>query len=599
MLYIILALLFVLMLGVTLYSYFRWREILALWTEESDELKSKFAELEIQKEDLKTKLDELEKYIHIPDIIEKSKKLKDEIDRRINQANLQSAQIIEKARDSARNVHRKEIDDAEFHLQQVQEETDKLNTDARQQCVNLIFDAEQEAAKIVSNARIKAETRIRSQSKVKESEELLESTISFCRDLKRNVEKKAEEVAGDAIKAKNQLDYYEKAAQAMKNVIEGYGDAYMNHMSSMLDDWAEEFAYDKAAANLRGSRERTKTMIKLRFAAVSDYVEVGRREFAINFVLDAFNGKVDSIIPRLKPGNYGTLVQEIKDAFILVNVNGKGFRNSRITDEYLESRLDELKWAHAVQEVRIRQQEEQRAIREQMRDEQKARKEIERAIKQARRDEERVEKALAQAKNEFEKASSEEKEKYLLKIQELEGKLSETEGYIKRTQSLAEQTKQGHVYIISNIGSFGENVYKIGLTRRLDVKDRVNELGDASVPFRFDIHASIENDDAPALEYAIHKKLLNYQINKVNRRKEFFKINLSEIQAALKDMNLDVKWTLKAEAAEYYESLRIEKQIAENADFRKKWTNEQLNLKFDNSFDEDLENETEDMVEVI
>lgn len=451
----------------------------------------------------------------------------------------------------------------------------------------------------MSNAYIRSESRIRSQVNIKEAEELLNSTISFCKELRLKAETQAKLIADEAYKAKDQYDFYEKAAQAMKNVIEGYGDAYMNHMSSMLDDWADEFAYDKAAASLRGARERTKLMIKLRHAAVSDYAEVGRKEFASNFVLDAFNGKVESIIARLKPGKYSTLVQEIKDAFVLVNVNGKGFRNTRITNEYLESRLDELKWANAVQELKIRQQEEQRAIREQIRDEQKAKREIERALKQARKEEERVEKALAQARREFEQATTDQKSKYLSKIQELEGKLLETEGYIKRTQSLAEQTKQGHVYIISNVGSFGENVYKIGLTRRLNYMERVNELGDASVPFRFDIHAAIWSEDAPALEYSLHKKFLNYQINKVNRRKEFFRINIADIQSVVTELNLPVSWTLKAEAADYYESLRIDRQIAADPDFRKKWTDEQLKVQFENPFDEDQENELANMVDVV
>lgn len=589
------------MLAVALYSFFRWRELTARWASESEELHTKTAEVNQLEEILKAKSEELGKYAHIPDVIEKSKRLRDEITNKINEANKQSAEIIKKGQEDARNLHRKEIEDAEDHLEQVREETEILIKEVQKRRIDIIYEAEQKAIektrKLISESIDKRDNMIyKAEEKAKE---LLNSSISFCKELRQKAVTEAKLIAAEAYQAKDQYDYYEKAAQAMKNIIEGYGDAYMNHMSSMLDDWSDEFAYDKAAASLRGARERTKLMIKIRQAAVSDYVEVGRKEFASNFVLDAFNGKFESIIARLKPGKYNTLVQEIKDAYILVNVNGKGFRNTRITNEYLDSRLDELKWANAVQELKIRQQEEQRAIREQIRDGQKAKREIERALKQARKEEEKVEKALAQARREFELAATDQKAKYLTKIQELEDKLSETEGYIRRTQSLAEQTKQGHVYIISNIGSFGENVYKIGLTRRLNYMERVNELGDASVPFRFDIHAAIWSEDAPALEYALHKKFLNYQINKVNRRKEFFRVNIADIQSIVSEMNLAVAWTLKADAADYYESIRIDKQIASDPDFRKKWTDEQLKNQFENAFDEDEANEEINLIDVV
>jgi hypothetical protein len=92
----------------------------------------------------------------------------------------------------------------------------------------------------------------------------------------------------------------------------------------------------------------------------------------------------------------------------------------------------------------------------------------------------------------------------------------------QRALSMAQQTRLGHVYVISNIGSFGENIYKIGMTRRLEFLDRVKGLGDASVPFSFDVHTIIKADDVPTLEKMLHKKFANKKVNKVNSRKEFF-----------------------------------------------------------------------------
>lgn len=124
---------------------------------------------------------------------------------------------------------------------------------------------------------------------------------------------------------------------------------------------------------------------------------------------------------------------------------------------------------------------------------------------------------------------------------------------------------------ISNIGSFGENVYKVGMTRRLDPLDRVRELGDASVPFSFDVHAFIETEDAPALETELHKALALTQMNKVNPRKEFFRVDLSIIKSMIEKRGLKANWTMVADAAEYKESLAIEERIKNNEVERKRW----------------------------
>ncbi|MEZ6164441.1 MAG: GIY-YIG nuclease family protein [Phycisphaerales bacterium] len=163
-------------------------------------------------------------------------------------------------------------------------------------------------------------------------------------------------------------------------------------------------------------------------------------------------------------------------------------------------------------------------------------------------------------------------------LAEMEARLLEAEEKNQRAISMAQLTKRGHVYIISNVGSFGDNVYKIGLTRRLEPLDRVKELGDASVPFAFDVHAMIMSDDAPALERELHNHFLLKQINKVNHRKEFFRASLQEIREELESLGVETKWTMAAEAAEYRESLAIEKIIVENPEARAAWESRQLSL---------------------
>jgi hypothetical protein len=122
---------------------------------------------------------------------------------------------------------------------------------------------------------------------------------------------------------------------------------------------------------------------------------------------------------------------------------------------------------------------------------------------------------------------------------------------------LAELTKAGYVYVISNIGSFGENVFKIGMTRRLEPMDRVRELGDASVPFAFDVHAMVYDEDAPALESELHRHFADRSVNLVNMRKEFFNVGIDEIEAFAKERKLKMAVTRLAEAREFRETLAI------------------------------------------
>lgn len=305
-------------------------------------------------------------------------------------------------------------------------------------------------------------------------------------------------------------------------------------------------------------------LVKEQQAATCDYAEINRRTTAIHFVLDAFNGKVDSALSRVKHDNYGKLEQEIKDAFALVNNNGGAFRNARIESVYLKTRQEELRWAVAVQELKRLEQEEQRAIREQMREEEKARREIEKAIKDAEKEERLLAKALKEAKAQLAAAHGDEKAEYEAKLAELQDKLLAAEERGQRAISMAEQTRRGHVYVISNIGSFGENVFKIGMTRRLEPLDRVKELGDASVPFEFDVHAMIFSEDAPKLEKELHRHFDKDSVNKVNPRKEFFDISLPVIRQKVDQIGMkEVHWTMKAEAAEYRESLAITRESEE------------------------------------
>ncbi len=457
------------------------------------------------------------------------------------------------------------------------------NAKAKHIAYEVAAQKELEAWVKANKARAEAELAAM-QVKIKQAQSDLETSIAAATgEASRIIEaahRKAESIAGEAYHIAKNASLYEKTVKAMKNLIEGYGNEYIIPEQSLLDDLAEDFSHTEAGQRLKVARDKTKVMIRNGAAASCDYVEATRKETATNFVLDAFNGKVDSILSRVKQDNAGKLAQSIRDAFTLVNFNGKAFKDARINEEFLEARLDELKWAEIAQQLSAKERDEQRVAKEKIREEARAVKEQQQALQRAAKEEAMLEKALMQAKLQFEEATDEQREMYEQRLKDMEFRLKEAVERKERAKSMAEQTRKGYVYIISNVGSFGENIYKIGLTRRDDPFDRVRELGDASVPFGFDVHAMILGDDAPSLENQLHRHFLLRQINKVNHRKEFFRVTLGEIKSEIDGLNLTtgVKWTMTSEAAEYRETLAIESAIATDPNQRELWIKRQLML---------------------
>lgn len=455
------------------------------------------------------------------------------------------------------------ITNMELHVQKILDEAEEDANSKRYESERIVSIAEQQAEDITQEAK---SLRSEASRKLKESKEKAE----FIKDEAKTeaermisfAEEQAKEIAGSAYVAKEKADSYEKAIRAMRNTIEGYRDEYIIPNHSILDDLADEYGHKEAGEELKATRKRVREMVKDGRAGSCDYAEINRRTYAIHFAVDAFNGKVDSALSKVKHDNLGKIKQEIIDAFALVNHNGAPFRNARINQGFLDARLTELKWAVATFELRKIEKEEQAAIKAQIREEERAIREMEKARKEAEKEERILQKALDKARSELLKANEGQKAEYETQLAELEAKLKDAEERGQRAISMAQQTRRGHVYVISNEGSFGEEVFKIGMTRRLEPMDRVKELGDASVPFSFDVHAMIYSEDAPSLEKALHKKFELASVNKVNPRKEFFKTSISSIKETVEEQGIaDIHWTLKAEAAEYKESLAIQKEI--------------------------------------
>lgn len=427
---------------------------------------------------------------------------------------------------------------------------------------------EAEAQAILQQAKDDAERErqeghIRAKDIYTQAEALLVQAQRDATRIHRQAEENAQQLAGEAYQALSQKRELEHTVQSIKNIIEGYGDRYIVPTHSLLDELAADFGHLAAGESLRIARENSRRMVEEGAAATCEYSEAARRDTAIRFVVDAFNGKVDAILSRLRNDNYGTLEQEIRDALKVVNLNGEAFRNARILEPYLHARIEELRWGASVFELKRKEREEQRRIQEQIREEERARREYEKAMQDAAKEEAAIKRALEKAQAEMSHASEKEKAKYEQEMAQLQQRLAEAEAKNQRAISMAQQTRSGNVYIISNVGSFGDDVLKIGMTRRLEPLDRVKELGDASVPFEFDVHAMIRSDDAPGLERELHGRFEEFRINKVNYRKEFFRIPLHYLREFVAEKNLEATFTMTAEAREFRETQALEHMSAE------------------------------------
>lgn len=276
----------------------------------------------------------------------------------------------------------------------------------------------------------------------------------------------------------------------------------------------------------------------------------------VNLMLKAFNIECDNLISTVKTTNYPNVLERIVRAASDIEKQSISLKCG-FTQEYIELKLLECEMQYQYKKLDYQEKIEQAAIKEQMREEEKARREAEKILKEAEREEEALKKALDKVRQEFDLASEEQKQKYEEMLKDLEEKLKEAEEKNKRALSMAQLTKSGHVYIISNIGSFGENVFKIGMTRRLEPMDRVKELGDASVPFEFDVHGMIYSENAPELETKLHNEFSEKRMNLVNPRKEFFYVTLDEIEEWSNRENYNLRLTKFAEATAYRESEAI------------------------------------------
>ncbi|HCZ0703148.1 TPA: DUF4041 domain-containing protein [Staphylococcus aureus] len=275
-------------------------------------------------------------------------------------------------------------------------------------------------------------------------------------------------------------------------------------------------------------------------------------------IIRLFNAETSQLINKVNSKNIESMQNKIFKSYEGIN---KIFEtdNVRIPETLLDIKLEMLDLMHKYQ-VKI---EDEKIIR---REERARLKEIEQAEKEMEKKQKELDKDIRHHNNEIKKLTmylnntdlQVEKELYIEKIRELDQSLKNLNSERENVEDRKDNAQSGFVYIISNIGSFGENVYKIGVTRRLEPMDRINELSSASVPFEFDVHALIFSENAFELKNKLHEYFKKYKVNKVNGRKEFFKVNINEIKdKVLSEHNSTVQFIDEPKAIQYRETLRL------------------------------------------
>jgi hypothetical protein len=450
--------------------------------------------------------------------------------------------------------------------QELESDSQRILEDAKTEAARIIAASEADvkiitahADNILSDARIAAR-RLNSEAL---------AAVETQRSKRTEIEKQIEELRSSYRTKKIIFDELEEALSIYKDDMD----------FAEMGFYAPHFDFDTSESfqnAIRANRQHQKDMLRVRTAlgaiyCATEWIVGGSKSEGkkmttrgINMTARAFNGECDAAIANTNFKNVGTMEARIYKAFDTLNKLNE-VNQIHINHAYRDLKIEELHLTFEYRAKKQEEKEEQREIRAQMAEERKALAEIERAIREAEEEERRAQKALDKARKEMTeklaKMNAEQASKYQEKINVLQDALNEAELKGQRALSMAQQTKRGHVYVISNIGSFGENVFKIGMTRRLDPQDRIDELGSASVPFMFDVHAMIHSEDAPAMENWLHQHFNEKRTNLVNKRKEFFNVSLEEIKTAVFDVaGNDVDFIETASAQQYHETQAIRKQ---------------------------------------
>lgn len=400
----------------------------------------------------------------------------------------------------------------------------------------------------------------------------LKDEISTLESKKKEINTEINDLSNQTQKNQKEIDKLTKTINDLKEDIQEKKSEiiWMDEETMVQEFGLYKAQYDFASA-LDYKEELARVRAKQKDLIKNDAAATGSTNWQVNgseakdrkmvkdtqkLLLRAFNAECDGLISKVKYTNFDTYLNRIYKSSEAVSNLGSMMGIS-ITNEYLDAKVKELRLAFEYQQKKQEEKEALREARAAQREAAKLQKEIELERKKFEKEQTHYETALSKILKSLETAP--ENEVLLEKKQELEKRLSEIEHSLTDIDYREVNQRAGYVYVISNIGAFGENIFKIGMTRRLDPQERIDELSGASVPFRFDVHAMIFSDDAPALEAALHRAFDSKKLNMVNNRKEFFHVTLDEIKEVVrKNFDKTVEFVDVADAEQYRISQRLQ-----------------------------------------
>ena len=375
-------------------------------------------------------------------------------------------------------------------------------------------------------------------------------------------------VRAQAAAAQSDLEAARGQLQAVQQQILGAEDTVLLESFALYEpkyQFTNSIDYKARLDEIREEQKQTARRLSSEVEAWDNYaVELTKaqwkklRKDALKLALRSFNSESEYCVDNVKFSNLEKMEERIRRSFETCNKLLNAI-DAFWKDIVLERKLQELYLAH---EYQMKRQEEKEAAR-QARDDQREQEKLEREIREARAKIEKERRHFSSALQKLQLRlgatnDQQERDDLQTRIDELSKQNSKLDEEERLLDYREQNARAGYVYVISNIGAFGEGTFKIGMTRRLEPMDRVDELGDASVPFRFDVHALVFSDNAPALEAKLHSHFAAGRLNKVNGRKEFFRADLKEIEAVIR-ANYDavVEVVHAAPAEQYRESLRL------------------------------------------
>jgi predicted nuclease with TOPRIM domain len=387
-----------------------------------------------------------------------------------------------------------------------------------------------------------------SESKDREIESLEAQLTPEMRDVNKARKKvaelqgKASDLEADISAKESQVASLSKEVEEKRRQIVTYDDAILVQEFGLYEprfDFADSSLFKDHLKNCRSQQKEEirsfNASAKKSNWTVNGSSVKGRKMVSdtARLLMRAYNGECDEIVRKVKYTNVSASMAQVEKSAAAVSKLGSVMGIS-IPPEYVELKREEVQLAFEFAEQKQREKEALREAREQEREAAKLAKEIAEKRKTLEKERAKYRSAYEDVAKRLEAASDEERADLEQKAQELSEKLGDVDKAVKDVDYREANQRAGFVYVISNVGSLGQDVYKIGMTRRLEPMDRVNELGDASVPFNFDVHALIFCDDAPALEAALHRKFDSRKVNLVNQRREFFRVTLPEIEEVVK-----------------------------------------------------------------